>query len=118
MVAEWFQQRREVERVLHPALPSCPGHSVWKRDFTGSSGLFSVVFAKPANGLRLQKFVDALELFKIGYSWGGVTSLAVPFDVSARTDVPYGDRLVRFHIGLEDPADLIGDLERALAVLA
>jgi cystathionine beta-lyase len=112
-VANWLRQRPEIDRVLHPALPSCPGHDVWKRDFSGSSGLFSVVFRSEVTTARAAAFIDALSLFAIGYSWGGVTSLAVPFDRGARTEWPHRGPLVRFNIGLEDPADLIADLERA-----
>jgi cystathionine beta-lyase len=117
-IAEWLSKREEVELVLHPALPSCPGHEFWKRDFTGSAGLFSVVF-KPGPGKdQVENFVNALELFELGYSWGGVTSLAVPYDLShARGRAHYGHRIVRLYIGLEDPNDLIADLERALGKL-
>jgi cystathionine beta-lyase len=113
-VAEWFAGRPDVEVVLHPALPSCPGHATWKRDFRGSSGLFSVVFRPPLTRQRLHASMDRLRLFRMGYSWGGVTSLVVTPDLE---EVPnarrYGDRLVRFYIGLEDPDDLIEDLEQA-----
>jgi cystathionine beta-lyase len=115
-VARWMAERPEVERVLHPALPSCPGHDAWARDFTGSSGLFSIVFASHVSGGAARAFVDGLELFEIGYSWGGVTSLAVPWRFGrSRPDVSYGERLVRLHIGLEETDDLIADLEQSLA---
>jgi cystathionine beta-lyase len=115
-VAQWLATRPEIERVLHPALPSCPGHDVWRRDFTGSSGVFSVVFAERFARDDVFRFVDALRLFKIGYSWGGVTSLVMPWPAPpSRRDVDYGDRLVRLSIGLEAPEDLRADLERALA---
>lgn len=114
-VAQWFAERPEVEKVLHPALPSCPGHAIWKRDFTGSSGLFSVVFRPPSRRSDLQAFMDRLTLFRMGYSWGGVTSLVVMPDLDEAPNAKaYGDRLVRFHVGLEDPDDLIADLDRAL----
>ena len=117
-VARWLAGRAEIETVLHPALPSCPGHGVWERDFTGSASVFSVVFASGIPPERILAFVDRLRLFKIGYSWGGVTSLAVPyFDVERQTR-PYGPRLVRLNVGLEDPADLIADLDAALALLS
>ena len=115
-VAQWLAERPEVEGVLHPALPSCPGHETWKRDFTGSAGLFSILFKAGPSKEQVQAFVDALELFEIGYSWGGVVSLAVPYDLShARNRPEYGHRLVRLYIGLEEPEDLIADLEQALA---
>jgi cystathionine beta-lyase len=115
-VAQWLATRPEIERVLHPALPSCPGHDVWRRDFTGSSGVFSVVFAERFARDDVFRFVDALRLFKIGYSWGGVTSLVMPWPAPpSRRDVDYGDRLVRLSLGLEAPEDLRADLERALA---
>jgi cystathionine beta-lyase len=115
-VAQWLAARPEIERVLHPALPSCPGHELWKRDFTGSSGLFSIVFKPGPPKEQIQAFVDALELFEIGYSWGGVASLAVAYDLSHAKGRPrYGHRLVRLYIGLEEPDELIADLEQALA---
>ncbi|MEJ7776422.1 MAG: cystathionine beta-lyase [Sphingomicrobium sp.] len=112
-VAEWLKAQPQVARVLHPALPECPGHQHWKRDFSGSSGVFA--FA-PAGGDSQARdaFVDRLELFGIGYSWGGFGSLAVPADpVRSVSSAPEGP-LVRLHIGLEDPDDLIGDLSQAL----
>jgi cystathionine beta-lyase len=115
-LARWLASRAEIERVLHPALPSCPGHDVWRRDFTGSSGVFSVVFAERFSREDVFRFVDVLRLFRIGYSWGGVTSLVMPWPAPpTRRDVDYGDRLVRFSLGLEAPEDLRADLERALA---
>ena len=114
-VAGWLAQQPEIERVLHPALASCPGHATWQRDFTGSTGLFSVVFRPPFNKAQLQSFIDRLSLFRIGYSWGGVASLVVTPDLTVAPNAKvYGDRLVRFYVGLEDPADLINDLEKAL----
>ena len=118
-IAAWLATRPEVELVLHPALPSCPGHESWRRDFTGSSGVFSVVFAERFSQADVFRFVDALRLFRIGYSWGGVTSLVMPWPDSAdRPDARYGNRLVRLSIGLEDSADLRADLEAALGALA
>jgi cystathionine beta-lyase len=117
-IARWLAGRPEVQTVLHPALESCPGHDFWKRDFTGSSGLFSLVIKPEFTGAQVRVFVDALELFKIGYSWGGVASLAVAYDtrrVRNRTD--YGDRIVRLNIGLESSADLIADLEKGLRAM-
>jgi cystathionine beta-lyase len=119
-VARWLAQRPEIARVLHPALDSCPGHAIWQRDFTGASGLFSVVF-KPVSQTAVNAFLDELDLFGIGASWGGFESLAIPFDCApirtATTWAP-GGPTVRIHIGLEDVDDLIGDLERGFAALA
>ena len=112
-VAKWLAARAEIKAVFHPALPSCPGHDVWKRDFTGSASVFSILFDDRFAAKDVGAFVDALQLFKIGMSWGGVTSLAL---VYPNLDRPkdYGGRLVRLNVGLEEPEDLIGDLERAL----
>ncbi len=115
-VAGWLARHPKVGRVLHPALPSCPGHDLWQRDFQGASGLFSFVLRGGTHAAR-DALVDSLELFGIGYSWGGFESLAVPVDLrkvrSARLP-DYEGPLVRLHVGLEDPADLIADLDRAL----
>jgi cystathionine beta-lyase len=117
-IARWLAGRPEVQTVLHPALESCPGHEIWKRDFTGSSGLFSLVMKPEFSGARVRIFVDALELFKIGYSWGGVASLAVAYDTRrVRNRMDYGDRIVRLNIGLESTADLIADLENGLRAM-
>lgn len=114
-VAGWLAERPEVEIVLHPAFSSCPGHVTWQRDFTGSSGLFSVVFRPPLKRADLHALMDRLSLFRMGYSWGGVTSLVVTPDLDEAPNAKvYGDRLVRFYTGLEDPDDLIHDLEQAL----
>jgi len=113
-MARWLNQRPEIERVLHPALPSCPGHELWKRDFTGSTGLFSVVFRQQYSKQQVLGFVDALRLFKIGYSWGGVTSLAMTYDLQSPKRPAYGSRLVRLYTGLEAIEDLIADVEQAL----
>ncbi|MFL6765433.1 MAG: cystathionine beta-lyase [Sphingomicrobium sp.] len=111
-VANWLKQRPEVGLVLHPALPDCPGHELWKRDFKGSSGLFSFEL-EGADQRRRAAFVDRLELFGIGYSWGGYESLALPVDPHRTVSKPPGTNLVRLHIGLEDPDDLIADLSAA-----
>ena len=117
-VARALANRPEVERVLHPALPSCPGHEFWTRDFLGSSGVFSIVLAEGPDRDAVHAFVDALELFQIGYSWGGTTSLALAYTIAADRGRPaYGHRLVRLSIGLESAADLIADLEAALPIL-
>ena len=114
-IAHWLAERPEVESVLHPALPNCPGHEIWKRDFAGSSGLFS--FILKGGKAKAAAFVDSLELFGIGYSWGGFESLALPVHPDAcRSAVPWDkDRaLIRLQIGLEDVDDLIADIESAL----
>jgi cystathionine beta-lyase len=119
-VARWLEQRPEVLRMLHPALPSHPGHELWRRDFKGASGLFSMVL-KPVPQKAVFAFLDTLELFGIGASWGGYESLAIPFDCSAyRTATKWqpGGPTVRFHIGLEAVEDLTADLERGFATLA
>jgi cystathionine beta-lyase len=119
-VGRWLEQRPEVLHVLHPALPSHPGHALWKRDFTGASGLFSIVL-KPVPQKAHYAFVDALELFGIGASWGGYESLAIPFNCAPlRTATKWdpGGPTVRFHIGLEAVEDLTADLENGFAALA
>jgi cystathionine beta-lyase len=114
-IAHWLSAQPEVQTVLHPALESCPGHELWKRDFSGASGLFSVVFRPQFSGVQVRAFVDALDLFKIGYSWAGTTSLAVTYNLNhSRIGSPYGDRLVRLSIGMEETGDLIADLKQAL----
>jgi cystathionine beta-lyase len=118
-LARWLAERPEIERVLHPALPSCPGHEFWKRDFTGATGAFSIIFQRRFSKTQVQAFVDKLELFEIGYSWAGVTSLAVAYDFHPTRGRPdYGHRIVRLNIGLEDVNDLREDLSRALDGLA
>ncbi|MBV8530215.1 MAG: cystathionine beta-lyase [Candidatus Eremiobacteraeota bacterium] len=117
-VARWLAERPEVERVLHPALPSCPGHEFWKRDFSGSSGVFSIVLETGPTREQVFAFVDALRLFKVGYSWAGTTSLAVAYTIASAPNRPaYDHRLIRFSIGLESTGDLIADLEAAFPVL-
>jgi cystathionine beta-lyase len=114
-VAKWLQSRAEVKRVLHPALPDDPGHALWKRDFLGASGLFGIELAQCPRE-RVAAFIEGLELFAIGYSWGGFESLAIPANLrGARSVRPWtGGPLVRLNIGLEDPADLIADLAQGL----
>jgi cysteine-S-conjugate beta-lyase len=114
-IARWLAARPEIERVLHPALENSPGQEFWKRDFTGSAGVFSIVFKPEITKVQVLQFVDGLELFEIGYSWGGVTSLAVAYDFHGAKGRPnYGHRIVRLNIGLEDTEDLIEDLEQCL----
>ena len=113
-IARWLKERDEVSTVLHPALPECPGHDIWQRDFTGSSGLFSFIL----NGSKVKAaaFIDALELFGIGYSWGGFESLAIPVHPeTCRSVMLWGEGrvLIRLQIGLEDIDDLIADLQSA-----
>src|SRR4051812_47474743 len=118
-LANWLAGRPEVARVLHPALESDPGHALWKRDFSGASGLFSLVL-KPMPDKAAHAFINALTLFGIGASWGGFESLVIPFDCAtfrtATTWKPEGPTM-RFHIGLEDVGDLTADLERGFAAL-
>ncbi|MCC7181810.1 MAG: cystathionine beta-lyase [Acidobacteria bacterium] len=112
-VARWLKERAEVAAVLHPALPDCPGHEIWARDFTGSASVFSIVLKDDWTAARTARFVDALRLFRIGFSWGGVTSLVMAYPDSARLGARR-ERLVRLNVGLEEPADLIDDLRQAL----
>jgi len=113
-LARWLQGRPEVARILHPGLPGDPGYGLWKRDFSGSCGLFGVVL-KPVSEARLAAFVDGLQHFGIGYSWGGFESLIVPAHIR-RTVRPFEAEgpILRIHAGLEDPDDLIADLEKGL----
>ncbi|MCP1198483.1 cystathionine beta-lyase [Notoacmeibacter sp. MSK16QG-6] len=114
-IARWCEEQRGIEAVLHPALQSHPGHDLWKRDFSGSSGLFSIVLQGegPSAGAA---FLDALKIFGLGYSWGGHESLAVLVNLSDRTvtKTDYRGPVIRLQIGLEDPKDLIADLQRGL----
>ncbi|MEP7172728.1 MAG: cystathionine beta-lyase [Aestuariivirga sp.] len=111
-VAEWLRGRSEVESVLYPALSNAPGHAIWKRDFSGASGLFSVVL-KPASEQALAAMLDDLSLFGMGFSWGGFESLVVPFKpVRTATTWTAPGPCLRFHIGLESPDDLIDDLKQ------
>jgi cystathionine beta-lyase len=113
-LARWLQARPEVARILHPALPGDPGYALWKRDFSGSCGLFGVVL-KPVSEAGLAAFVDGLRHFGIGYSWGGFESLIIPAHIH-RTVRPFKAEgpVLRIHAGLEDPDDLIADLEKGL----
>lgn len=119
-VARWLEEQPEVAQVLHPALPDFPGHQLWQRDFMGASGLFSFVL-KGGDDAARSRMIDGLELFGIGFSWGGFESLALPVDpASLRTATSWSAEgpLIRLHIGLEDPADLIADLKKGLARLS
>lgn len=118
-IAYWLKSRSEITHILHPAFEDCPGHAIWKRDFTGAGGLFSVLFDPRFTEAQTDRFIDSLKLFKIGYSWGGANSLAVPYRMAAmRQRWNHSGQLVRLNIGLEDTRDLIADLEQALATLA
>jgi cystathionine beta-lyase len=116
-LASWFKARPEIAKVLHPAFEDCPGHAFWQRDFTGAGGLFSVVFDARFDEAQVDRMVDALTLFGIGYSWGGPNSLVMPYRINSLRDRWEGGVLVRFNVGLEDPADLIADLARAFDAL-
>lgn len=119
-IASWLKARPEISRVLHPAFEDCPGHDIFRRDFAGSGGLFSILFDKRYTEEDTDRFVEALQLFKIGFSWGGTHSLCVPFRIAqTRQDWGYqGHQLLRLYIGLEETRDLIADLEQAFTVLA
>ena len=111
-LARWLQARPEVARILHPALPDDPGHALWKRDFSGACGLFGMIL-KPVSEAAIAAFVDGLQHFGIGYSWGGFESLIVPAHIR-RTAKPFSAEgpVLRIHAGLEDAGDLIADLEQ------
>jgi cystathionine beta-lyase len=113
-IAQWLKAQPEAKLVLHPALPDCPGHEFWQRDFTGSASVFSIVFDDSWKPERVVQFVESLKLFKIGYSWGGVTSLVMAYSSLGRKHRNYGRQLVRLNIGLEETQDLIDDLQQAL----
>ena len=118
-MARWLQARPEVARVLHPAIESDPGHAIWRRDFTGASGLFSIVL-KPTPQKAVDALLDTVKLFGMGYSWGGFESLVIPFDCSDyRTVTKWapGGPALRLHIGLESIDDLKADLDRGFAAL-
>ena len=113
MLAEWLAGRPEVARVIHPALPNHAGNAIWRRDFTGASGLFAIEL-NPASEAALAAMLDGLELFGMGYSWGGFESLIIPQDptrIRTVTKWEAAGPMLRLHAGLEDPADLTADLE-------
>ncbi|RJF99297.1 cystathionine beta-lyase [Noviherbaspirillum saxi] len=116
-ISRWLQQRSEIKKVIHPALASCPGHEIWRRDFSGSSGLFSIVLQPQYSKRSVDTMIERLRYFRIGASWGGAISLALPLDPSdLRTAAPWNEDgyLIRLSIGLENVADLIADLRAGL----
>ncbi len=115
-IATWLQMQPDVARVLYPALPDDPGHELWKRDFTGATGLFSIEL-KPANEKQIASMIDGYKLFGLGYSWGGFESLVVPAFMSRSVKKWQGGPLIRYQIGLEDADDLIEDLRAGFARL-
>lgn len=115
-IAGWLKEHPAVEEVLYPALPGAPGHDLWKRDFTGGASLFSIAM-KGGNGKSMAAMVDNMKLFGMGYSWGGFESLIMPSNIEksrSATKWPYSGPAIRLHIGLENPEDLIKDLEAGL----
>jgi len=119
-LASWLESREEVETILHPAFPSCPGHDVFKRDFTGSSGLFSIILRDTYTKEDVARMLDGMKLFPMGYSWGGFESLIIPAPPkSIRTATTWeSGPVIRIHAGLEDADDLISDLEKGLQRLS
>ena len=116
-IARFFSEQPEVHAVLHPALASCPGHAIWTRDFRGSTSVFSVVFTERISREALVGFIRSLKMFKLGFGWGGVTSLVMRYDDLGRIASVPTERLVRFNVGLESVEDLIADLQAAWAAL-
>jgi len=114
-VAQWLAGHAKVATVFHPALPTCPGHAQWQRDFKGSASVFSFLFNDDVVPQKVVDFLNALEIFKQGLSWGGVTSLAVVYPDLDRPGQDFSGRLVRLNIGLESPDDLIADLQQAIS---
>jgi len=122
LLANWLAERPEVHAVLHPGLESHPDHALWKRDFDGANGLFGVLLTAMDNA-KLDAFLEALKLFKMGFSWGGFESLLIPCDEQLKRLKSDGIHhrpgpLLRIHAGLEDPGDLIADLDQAFIVMA
>ena len=117
IVANWLTNHPQIDKVYHPALPSCPGHDVWARDFKGSTSVFSFTFKDTVSATKVVDFINALNVFKIGMSWGGINSLAIVYPDLQRPDQDFGGRIVRLNIGLEAPNDLIADLDLATKVL-
>jgi cystathionine beta-lyase len=119
-IAAWLRDQPEVEALYHPALPGCPGHEIWARDYSGACGLFAFAL-KPAPERAVNAFLNRLQLFGLGFSWGGFESLAIAFDVQLKVRSfakDYGGPMIRLHVGLEDPDDLIADLRQGLEAFA
>lgn len=119
-IARWLTLQPEVLSVIHPALPDSPDHALWARDYSGACGLFSFIL-KPGPQAAVDAFLDALDLFGLGFSWGGFESLAIHCDpqfLSRKMTRDYGGPMIRLHVGLEDPQDLMADLRQALGVYA
>jgi len=117
-IAKWVAAHPLVAQVLHPALPSCPGHDIWARDFSGSTSVFSFIFEDTIAADQVVAFINQLKIFKIGMSWGGVNSLAVVYPDLHRPNKDYGGRIVRLNIGLETVEDLTSDLAQAMAKIS
>ena len=117
LVANWLTNHPQIDEVYHPALPSCPGHDVWARDFKGSTSVFSFTFKDTVSATKVVDFINALNVFKIGMSWGGINSLAIVYPDLQRPDQDFGGRIIRLNIGLEAPNDLIADLDQATKAL-
>ena len=117
-IAHWLAEQPLVDRVLHPAMASCPGHDLWVRDFSGSTSVFSFVFDNHIDAKQVINFINNLQIFRIGMSWGGVNSLAVVYPDLIRPTQDFAGRIVRLNIGLEDVDDLISDLEQAFRMMA
>ena len=116
-IAHWLAEQPLVDRVLHPAMASCPGHDLWVRDFSGSTSVFSFVFDNHIDAKQVINFINNLQIFRIGMSWGGVNSLAVVYPDLIRPTQDFAGRIVRLNIGLEDVDDLICDLEQAFRTI-
>lgn len=117
IVANWLTNHPQIDKVYHPALPSCPGHDIWARDFKGSTSVFSFTFKDTVSATKVVDFINALNVFKIGMSWGGINSLAIVYPDLQRPDQDSGGRIIRLNIGLEAPNDLIADLDQATKAL-
>ena len=117
IVANWLTNHPQIDKVYHPALPSCPGHDIWARDFKGSTSVFSFTFKDTVSATKVVDFINALNVFKIGMSWGGINSLAIVYPDLQRPDQDFGGRIIRLNIGLEAPNDLIADLDQATKTL-
>ena len=117
IVANWLTNHPQIDKVYHPALPSCPGHDFWARDFKGSTSVFSFTFKDTVSATKVVDFINALNVFKIGMSWGGINSLAIVYPDLQRPDQDFGGRIIRLNIGLEAPNDLIADLDQATKTL-